>query len=141
MTAVEKDQRLLSAVLIVVAIVIVGGVIIQFLVMDNSSNYNQPQDKNTGPHLVAAASTIFVDTPVSIQAMQLQDGVDYGIFLNQELFFNFTAEGQNWVFTSSYAIEECVSEDGALYVEFYLIEWQPLKIWDHLRINIEEVNG
>lgn len=140
---ITKEERDVGVyvTLIFILFVLIAAVIIQFLVMDNSPNNRQPQDKTTTPHLVAAATTIFVDTPVAIQAVRLQDGSDYGIFLNQELFFNFTAEGQNWVFTSSYAIEECISEDGDLYVEFYLIEWNPLKIWDHIRINIEEVNG
>lgn len=138
---VSKRSVIIIAVIVVIIAVLYFGAVVLWHGLPWGEYDHQPMDKQTWPHLTASASTIFLDTPVSIQASHLQVGTLYSIYLNYNPLYAFTAEEERWVFTRTFQLEECIAEDKELYVELYLIEWDPVKIWDHLRINIEEVNG
>lgn len=135
----EKKRHVVCIIGLSIIVVIVGAILWYqpFFAYDDS----QPLDNQTWPTLIAGASTIFLDTLVTIQAKNLNIDTLYSIYLNYNPLFAFTASEEKWVFTRAFKLDECISEGNQLYLELYLIEWDPLKIWDHLRINVEEVKG
>lgn len=134
----EKKRHAFCIIGLIIIVVIVGAILwYEPFAYDD----RQPLDKQIRPHLIAGASTVFLGSPVAILAKNLKVNTLYSIYLNHNPLFAFTASEDKWVFTRVFKIEECIKEGKQLYLELYLIEWGPLKIWDHLRINIEEVNG
>lgn len=96
-----------------------------------------PLCDNDWPCLLVSKK-IFLETPVGIKASNLTPNASYAIYLNWAPLINFTARSASHFFIQSFGITDTIDGD---YLEIYLVQWLPTRIWDHKRIEVDEVDS